>query len=130
MNILNKRNRGFTLVEVLVVLIILTGIAVMFTKSTGGGRRAALVQQTKIDMNGRIKTAIIARAAAVGRVLTKDDLTVAALGLDATTGLNDPFKQPYKLTPNGAIVTIAPQEKGQAEEAGVPNVSVDVTPYI
>jgi prepilin-type N-terminal cleavage/methylation domain-containing protein len=130
MNILNKRNRGFTLVEILIVLIILTGIVVMLTKSTSGGRRAALVQQTKIDMNGRIKTAIISRAAAVGQALSSSDLTEIALGLDATTGLLDPFKDKYVLTPNGTKVTIAPALSGEAAAAGLPSVVVDVEPYI
>ncbi|MDR1457573.1 MAG: type II secretion system GspH family protein [Puniceicoccales bacterium] len=126
MNILNKRNRGFTLIEILIVLVILAGIVVMLTKGTMGGRDAARANQTKIDMQGRIKTAIISMISLKGKMVAAADLTEASLGV-GTGGLLDPFGESYTFTVTNNVVTITPGAIAVAK--GVPNVDVDCTPY-
>jgi hypothetical protein len=142
MNILNKRNRDFTLIEILIFLIILTGIVVMLTKSPGKGHEAALAHQTRIDMNGRIKTAISSKAATLtGTPQMSDFNTHTALRL---SDVKDPFGQEYKISVSGNEVTIAANSviipasgktkastsPGKAAAAGIPNVVVDIGPYL
>ncbi|MDR0742415.1 MAG: type II secretion system GspH family protein [Puniceicoccales bacterium] len=127
MNILNKRNRGFTLVEILIVLIILAGIITMLTKGTMSGRKAALANQTKIDMQGRVKSAVIAKVALLGQMPQTTDLTEAGLGFQKDE-LKDPFKEAYTFKIEGNTVTI---EAGTtATKLGTPAVNVDCTPFL
>ncbi|MDR1173376.1 MAG: type II secretion system GspH family protein [Puniceicoccales bacterium] len=133
MNILNikKRNSGFTLVEILIVLVILAGIVVMLTRGTMSGRKAALANQTKIDMEGRVKTAIVAKVALLGRMPQANDLTEAALGFKAGE-LVDPFKEAYEITPGpgNKEATISPKAGGKAKDYNTPNVTVDLEPFL
>ncbi|MDR2776891.1 MAG: type II secretion system GspH family protein [Puniceicoccales bacterium] len=127
MNILNKKSRGFTLVEILIVLVILAGIVAMLTKGTMGGRNAALVNQTKIDMTGRIKTAIISKASLLGKVPdSTTDLTATALGLG---DINDAFGKAYEFAVSGKTVTIEVDKSSGAANLVNP-VVVDLAPYI
>ncbi|MDR2432600.1 MAG: type II secretion system GspH family protein [Puniceicoccales bacterium] len=127
MNILNKRNRGFTMIEILIVLAILAGIVVSLTKSVGSGRDAALAQQTRIDMDGRIRTAIVAKVSATRVMPTKSAITAAYLGLDT---LNDPYRQTYEFEVNSNIITVKPNGKGKAKAAGVNDIIIDLSPYL
>ncbi|MDR1233430.1 MAG: type II secretion system GspH family protein [Puniceicoccales bacterium] len=131
MNILNikKRNSGFTLVEILIVLVILSGIVAMLTRGTMSGRQAAKVNQTKVDMEGRIKTAVIARVALKGVVPAATDFTETNLVV-GQDGLKDPFGENYTFDPDvlAKKVTIKPGPK--ATDLGVQNVDVDCSPYI
>ncbi|MDR2628535.1 MAG: type II secretion system GspH family protein [Puniceicoccales bacterium] len=134
MNILNRRNRGFTLIEILIVLVILAGIVAMLTRGTMGGRNAALVNQTKVDMNGRIRTAVISRVSLLGQMPADIalDFTESNLLL-GTDGLNDPFGDQYSFEINGTNpkeVVIKPKAGGKAATMNVPSVVVDCAPYI
>ncbi|MDR1528362.1 MAG: type II secretion system GspH family protein [Puniceicoccales bacterium] len=127
MNILNKQNRGFTLIEVLIVLAILAGIAVTLTRSVGSGRDAALAQQTRIDMDGRIRTAIVAKVSS-SRVIPQSGVIEATyLNLNTT---NDPYREPYEFTVSGNIVTVSPKSGGKAATAGVTPITIDLSPYL
>jgi prepilin-type N-terminal cleavage/methylation domain-containing protein len=126
MNILNKRNRGFTLIEILIVLAILAGIAVTLTKSVGSGRDAALAQQTRIDMDGRIRTAIVAKISS-DRKMPAGTIDAKFLNLDT---VNDPYREPYTFAVNGNAITVAPKQDGKAKKAGVDKITIDLSPYL
>ncbi|MDR2603688.1 MAG: type II secretion system GspH family protein [Puniceicoccales bacterium] len=127
MNILNKRNRGFTLIEILIVLAILAGVVVTLTRSVGSGREAALAQQTRIDMDGRIRTAIVAKVSSTRAMPQQGDINAVFLSLDT---LNDPYRQAYQFSVNGNIVTVSPAQGGKAAAAGVGPINIDLSPYL
>ena len=118
-----KRNHGFTIIELIVVLAILAGIVVMLAKGVGGGAEAAKVNQAKVDMNGRVQSAIMLYAATLDKVseFKAGDITAKKYLSD----IKDPWGEDYKITVNGDKITIATGAKGAA--AGVNNVVVDLS---
>ncbi|MDR2779413.1 MAG: type II secretion system GspH family protein [Puniceicoccales bacterium] len=128
MNILSKQSRGLTMIEILIVLAILSGVLITLTKGIGTGREAALVQQTRLDMGGRIATALIAKVSKTGVMPTKGtDITAGFLGL---TNMSDPFKEEYTFTVSGTEVDISPKKDGKADKAGVKAYKVELAPYL
>ncbi len=118
-----KRNHGFTIIELIVVLAILAGIVVMLAKGVGGGAEAAKVNQAKVDMNGRVQSAIMLYAATLDKVddFKADELTSKKYLSDT----DDPWGEKYDIKREGSVVKINAGEKGKA--AGVKEVTVDLS---
>jgi type II secretory pathway pseudopilin PulG len=94
MNILNKRNYSFTIIELLVVPAILAGVVIMLPNEVTGSKETALIQQAKVDMNGRVKTAILSYVGRKG-VPTSSSAQLYT-DITAISGeLKDPWKTEY-----------------------------------
>lgn len=120
-----RRNHGFTIIELIVVLAILAGIVVMLAKGVGGGAQAAKVNQAKVDMNGRVQSAIMLYAATLDSV--KDFKSGDLIDKKYLSDILDPWGQNYQiqLNENDKKVTIKAGESGQ--KAGVNDVVVDLS---
>lgn len=118
-----KRNHGFTIIELIVVLAILAGIVVMLAKGVGGGAEAAKVNQAKVDMNGRVQSAIMLYAATLDKVddFKTDELTSKKYLSDT----DDPWGEKYDIKREGNVVKINAGKKGK--DAGVKEVEVDLS---
>jgi prepilin-type N-terminal cleavage/methylation domain-containing protein len=124
MNVLRKRNRGFTIIEILIALIILVAIISITAKGTNAGRKAALENALRVDAKGRMHTEIAGAllkmtpaqitAARNGRDMT-EVLTDGAIGVDNKYP-NDPDKA-YKIYSVAAKVAVAAGEGHLAQDA-------------
>ncbi len=118
-----KRNHGFTIIELIVVLAILAGIVVMLAKGVGGGAEAAKVNQAKVDMNGRVQSAIMLYTATLDKVDDfKADELISKKYLSDT---DDPWGEKYDIKRTGNVVKINAGKKGK--DAGVKEVEVDLS---
>lgn len=118
-----KRNHGFTIIELIVVLAILAGIVVMLAKGVGGGAEAAKINQAKVDMNGRVQSAIMLYAATLDKVDDfKADELISKKYLSDT---DDPWGEKYDIKRTGNVVKINAGKKGK--DAGVKEVEVDLS---
>lgn len=118
-----KRNHGFTIIELIVVLAILAGIVVMLAKGVGGGAEAAKINQAKVDMNGRVQSAIMLYAATLDKVDDfKADELISKKYLSDT---DDPWGEKYDIKRDGNVVKINAGKKGK--DAGVKEVEVDLS---
>lgn len=118
-----KRNHGFTIIELIVVLAILAGIVVMLSKGVGGGAEAAKVNQAKVDMNGRVQSAIMLYAATLDKV---DDFKAEELtSKNYLSDTDDPWGEKYDIKREGNVVEINAGKKGK--DAGVKEVEVDLS---
>lgn len=118
-----KRNHGFTIIELIVVLSILAGIVVMLAKGVGGGAEAAKINQAKVDMNGRVQSAIMLYTATLDKVDDfKADELISKKYLSDT---DDPWGEKYDIKRDGNVVKINAGKKGK--DAGVKEVEVDLS---
>lgn len=118
-----KRNHGFTIIELIVVLAILAGIVVMLAKGVGGGAEAAKINQAKVDMNGRVQSAIMLYTATLDKVDDfKADELISKKYLSDT---DDPWGEKYDIKRTGNVVKINAGKKGK--DAGVKEVEVDLS---
>lgn len=118
-----KRNHGFTIIELIVVLAILAGIVVMLAKGVGGGAEAAKINQAKVDMNGRVQSAIMLYTATLDKVDDfKADELISKKYLSDT---DDPWGEKYDIKRDGNVVKINAGKKGK--DAGVKEVEVDLS---
>lgn len=118
-----KRNHGFTIIELIVVLAILAGIVVMLAKGVGGGAEAAKVNQAKVDMNGRVQSAIMLYTATLDKV---DDFKAEELtSKNYLSDTDDPWGEKYNIKRDGNFVEINAGEKGK--KAGVKALKIDLS---
>ncbi|MDR1413976.1 MAG: type II secretion system GspH family protein [Puniceicoccales bacterium] len=130
-----KRNRGYTLIEILIVLVILLGIVMMLGRTISGAKDAAKHNQAMVDMNGAVKTALMLQFSKQQNTSPGSDAATIirgwGTGKDLSTvipGINikDPWGKQYKITGTATEVTV---RTANYVKAGDPEIKIPLADF-
>ncbi|MDR3143966.1 MAG: type II secretion system GspH family protein [Puniceicoccales bacterium] len=145
----DRKKRGFTVVEILVALMIAAMVVAVLARGIVSGRDQARLQLARIDMEGRVKRAIVTAVMSGSKEMTnttpatqviapaKQDITTSELiqllnTANHNVDLKDPWGDLYDVTSAaiGGVTEIFINAGATGTAAGVAPVKFKVSDYI